>query len=135
MHESYINSSNRLIFLDLKDMENNRIDAYHFIDKILNQLDILSRFEENKIWIISCDTKKHMELRLTSLERYNTTDTQKTGMSCKHQNLFVLCQFIVKASSNKGAPNVGVAAEDGYFYKWDLVYNDWEELLQGSGKS
>ena len=37
---------------------------------------------------------------------------------------------IGKAGSNNGAPNLGVAAEDGYFYTWDLVQNDWEQLLE-----
>ena len=38
-------------------------------------------------------------------------------------------KYIGKAGSNNGAPNIGVAAEDGYFYSWDLVENDWQPLL------
>lgn len=83
LKETYTNTSNRLIFIDLKDMGSSDLDAFKLTQNLLKQLDVLSRFEENKIWVFSHDTKAHMEEKLSEFTRYTHSNTHKTGMSSK----------------------------------------------------
>jgi len=89
---SYDSKSNRLIFIDTKGISSvkEEIDSigYEFAtfdltENLLKQLDMLSRYEENKIWVISPDSKAEMETKFSSIERYSTSNTHNTGMSSK----------------------------------------------------
>lgn len=90
--DAYSNSSNRLIMIDTKgigshkdvgDCYNLNIYSSELSDKIIHLLDCLSRFEENKLWIISPDVKSKIEQMLKKIERYKGSNTHNAGMSSK----------------------------------------------------
>jgi len=90
--EGYSESSNRLLIMDTKGIachkDHNDFSCYPesssiLSDRLIHLLDSLSRFEENKLWIISPDTKSKIEKLLTKIERYKASNTHNTGMSSK----------------------------------------------------
>lgn len=88
--DAYSNSCNRLIIIDTKgivgqkskrNIENYAFNSSELSQTIVRLLDSLSRFEENKIWIISPDTRDKITAKLSSIERYQNADKHNTGMS------------------------------------------------------
>lgn len=107
---AYDSTMNRLIIIDTKGivMPKNQggimsyeTNSFELSGMILRLLDSLSVHEQNKFWIISPYRKEKITEGLKSLE--------KSEESSEH--------------------GLGVAAEDGQFYTWDLASDHWEQLI------
>lgn len=88
--DAYSETSNRLIIIDVKgivskkdqgDIVSHEFSSSELSDKMVHLLDVLSRFEENKFWIISPDVKSKIEEMLKKIERYKGSNTHNTGIS------------------------------------------------------
>lgn len=85
----------------------------------------------NKFWIISPSKKRKIMSQLRKIERFNIRNINNLNHSSK---LYAIIS-LDKTGSNDGAPNLGVAAEDGYFFTSDIVYSDWQQLIDNIDNS